>query len=224
VSGVPPDGVDGSRREGVGDELEVARLVLRRDVLVARVGRLGLRREVEEVDEQVRARHAVDGGVVHLGDHPDPAALEPLGQPHLPQGAAAVELAARHVGGEVAQLADAAGGGERGPPHVQVDVEVGVVEPDRVVEVERHWREPPAELGDEVHPLPQEVLHLLERVAARHRGGVEDHERRHVHVVGRRLPVEEGRVEAAQSLHDVSLSRWGVRIPAGMAPRNEYVF
>ena len=46
-----------------------------------------------------------------------------------------------------------------------------------------------------------EVLDLLEGVAARHRRRVDHHRRRDVHVVGRRLQVQERRVQAAQALH-----------------------
>mgnify|MGYP006137786031 CR=1 FL=1 len=60
-------------------------------------GRLGLRGrrrlglEAAQVGQQAHARHAVDGGVVHLGEHCDPAAGQALDDPHLPQRARAVQ-------------------------------------------------------------------------------------------------------------------------------------
>jgi hypothetical protein len=49
-----------------------------------------------------------------------------------------VQLAAVDVGREVAQLAHAPRGRQRGPSQVVVDVEFGVVDPDRVAQAHRH--------------------------------------------------------------------------------------
>ena len=45
------------------------------------------------------------------------------------------------------------GDGQAGPGEVVVEVEVGVVDPDRVVQAERHPHGPLAQGGDQVQPL-----------------------------------------------------------------------
>ena len=160
------------------------------------LGGLGL--QVEEHAQEFRARHAVDGAVVHLGDQRDLPVLEPLDDPHLPQWPVAVELAADDVGREVAQFAHAAGCREGGAPQVVVDVELGVVHPDRVAEAHRDLDEAALENRGQRDPVADQLADPPERVPAGHGGGVEDRCHGHVHVQGRRLHVEETRIEPGQ--------------------------
>src|SRR5581483_11266288 len=71
-------------------------------------------------------------------------------------------------------------------------------------------------------PFVHQLLHLLERVAPRHGGGIEDARRRHVHVVRPRLQIEERCIEPSQSLHGHSLpyfrSRDSLRSARGFPP------
>ena len=61
---------------------------------------------------------------------------QPLDQPQLPERLRAVELLGEDPRGEVAQLLLGAGRRQRGLAHVVVEVEVGVVDPDRAALVE----------------------------------------------------------------------------------------
>ena len=192
------------RGGGVAEQLEVVGDVLGLAPLGRRrVGGLGL--EVEQVDHQLGARRAVDGGVVDLGDDADAVLLEALDHPQLPQRAGAVERGAGDLAGHLAQLAAAAGAGAADAADVEVEVEVGVLDPDRVGQVERHLHQPAAERRHQVEPAADELLDVLERVAAGHRRRVEHHRHGHVHVVGRVLQVQEGGVEPGQSFHVRSL-------------------
>ena len=118
--------------------------------------RLGL--QVEQVDGELGARHAVDGGVVGLGDRGDEPVLEALDHVHLPQRPACgragrlMTSAANSASSSVA-----ARRGQRGPAHVVVEVEVGVLDPQRVVELERDLDEPAPERRQQ----GQAVLHQL---------------------------------------------------------------
>ena len=94
--------------------------------------------------------------------------------------------------------------GHRDVAHVVVEVEVGVVEPHRPVEVERHEREPLTELRQQRQPLGEVRLDLLERVPAGDGRRVEEHERLHLHRDAGVLEVQERRVHAAQSPHRIS--------------------
>jgi hypothetical protein len=76
------------------------------------------------------------------------------------------------------------------------DIEVGVLDPHRVVQIERHPQQPPSKRRQQVDPARDEVLHPLERVTARHLVGIEHDHDRHVHVHPRGLEVQEARVEA----------------------------
>src|SRR5690606_9974465 len=96
-------------------------------------------------------------------------------------------------------------GGAADAADVVVDVEVGVFYPHGVVEVERHVDQAPTEGWHQVEPLGDEVLDLLEGVAAGHGAGVEHHGHGHVHVVGGRLEVEECGVESGETFHGCPL-------------------
>ena len=93
------------------------------------------------MDHQVRAGHAVDRRVVHLRDRRDVAVLQALDDVHLPQRTGPVERTARDVADELRELLLAAGSGTTDPADVVVEVELGVLDPHRVVQVERDGRE-----------------------------------------------------------------------------------
>ena len=95
----------------------------------ARRGGVGL--GVEEDRGYVDPGDAVDQAVVGLADDREAVVLEPVDQPQLPQRLGPVEALGEGAGGEVAQLLLAAGGGEGGVADVVVEVQVGVVDPDR---------------------------------------------------------------------------------------------
>jgi hypothetical protein len=100
--------------------------------------------------------------------------------------------------------APAAGGGHPDAADVVVEVEVGILHPHRVVELERHLDEPPGERRDEVEAAADVLLDGVERVAPRHGRRVVDARHGHVHVAGRRLQIQERRVHAAQTLHPIT--------------------
>ena len=69
------------------------------------------------------------------------------------------------------------GGGDRVVADVEVDVEVGVLDPVRQVEAERHLDEAPPERGQLVDPFEDELLRRLDTRPAGHAGGVVDVQR-----------------------------------------------
>ena len=87
--------------------------------------------EVEEDGGDVDAGDAVDERVVALADDREAVAVEPLDQPQLPERLGAVELLGEDPRREVAQLLLGARRRQRGVAHVVVEVEEGVVDPDR---------------------------------------------------------------------------------------------
>ena len=114
-------------------------------------------RQVEDRDDELLARRAVDRRVVHLAERGDVAALEPVDQPDLPQRAGAVERDGDEMAGQLAQLLHACRAGHGDVAQVPVEVEVGVLDPDRVVQAERHLDEAAPERRREVEALLVEV-------------------------------------------------------------------
>jgi hypothetical protein len=163
----------------------------------------GLGLEVEQVREDLRARHAVDGAVVDLRElrhQPVPKALDDV---ELPERAAPVERAsddARHLLGKLPIVS-----GRREPdvPDVEVEIEVRVLDPVRVIEPERDLDEAAAVRRQQVHPLGDQALDVVQRGRGPGgAGGIEEGEPADVSVGRPRLHVEEARVEPGELLHD----------------------
>jgi hypothetical protein len=157
--------------------------------------------QVEQHGGELAAGDAVDDRVVDLGQHRHPAALEALDHPELPEGLPTVELDAHQVADQVPELLGASGRRDADAAHVQVDVEVRVLDEHRSIDAERHLDEAPAELGREVQPLGDPLLQEIDAEALGSGGGVGDEHGRHVHVPRGGLAVEEGGVDAAHPLH-----------------------
>ena len=160
------------------------------------LGARGVGTQVHEHGEQVRPRDAVDQCVVRLGQHGPAPVLEPLDHPDLPERLRAVELLRHHAPDELAQLALAPRGGQRGVAQVVLDVEVRVVHPDRPPELEGDDADLLAVARDEVE-LGVDHGH---DVGVRRRRALEDGHRGDVHVGHVVLDVEERRVQGAQAV------------------------
>ena len=102
---------------------------------------------------------------------------------------------------------------------VAVEVEAGVLDPQRVVDTERHRHQPPAERGQQVQALGQRLLHALERVPTGGGGRIEHRDLQRVHVQRRRLHVEEAGVEAGEPLHGHPAATPAASPDASRAPR-----
>ncbi len=122
--------------------------------------------------------------------------LQALNDVQLPQRLRAVEALGEDPAGELAQLLVASRGRQRGVAHVVVDVEAGVVHPERPAHLQWREGEPLAIPGDEL----QAGLELIHEVHARGRRPLEDHERAHVHVGRLLLLVQERCVDGGQPI------------------------
>ena len=162
----------------------------------ARVGRRGVGLGVEEDRGYVDPGDPVDQAVMGLADDREAVVLEPATSHSSHSGLVRSRLLGEGAGGEVAQLLLAAGGGEGGVADVVVEVQVGVVDPDRAALVEGDEAELLAEARDQVQPRLQVGAEL---VVGRRRA-VEDHRRGDVHVGAVALEVQEGGVEAGEAV------------------------
>jgi hypothetical protein len=128
--------------------------------------------------------------VVDLRDDGEPvAAGEPFDDPHLPQRLRAIELLRHDAAGEALQLILVARARQAGMSHVVLDVEVLIVDPDRVA-FERGVGEHLAVAWNQVEPRLDVVADPLHVDAARRgaeRPGFVGRGPGDVHVVGRAL-------------------------------------
>ena len=159
-------------------------------------GAEGVGRCVEEHGDDVDARDAVHERVVGLGQEREAVVLETLDDPDLPERLVAVELLREDAAGQVHELALRARGGQRGRADVVAQVQMRVVHPARAPLAERDEGEALAVARDE----PEAALDGLQEVVVGGRGSLEEHHRRHVHVRGRVLDVQERCVQPAQTV------------------------
>ena len=94
--------------------------------------RLGLGADVEQQLTEIDGLHAVDQRLVRLVEQGDVAIGEALDEVDLPQRAAAVERPRHDPGRQLAQLVERAGTWQGGAAYVVAEVELLVIDPDRV--------------------------------------------------------------------------------------------
>ena len=179
-----------------GDQLGARRLVLG---LPRLVGVRDLRRDGREVEHhgrQVDAADAVDERVMGLADQREATVVEPFDDPHLPQRLGAIQLLGHDPRDEAHQLLLGARRGQRGLADVVLEVEGGVVDPQRAAGLHRRLREPLAVARHEVQPRPDVVEHLL---VARRRALADD-QAADVHVRRGSLLRQERRVDCGQPI------------------------
>ena len=124
-------------------------------------GPSGVALEVEVLQGHLHATDAVGDGVVHLLHERRLAATEPLDDGELPQRAGAVEQVDHGQRRQIEQLAQAPRLGQGDPPHVVVDLEVRIVDPQGRRQVGRgrlHTPPEPRHRSDRpFHPRPEPV-------------------------------------------------------------------
>jgi hypothetical protein len=137
--------------------------------------------------------------MVDLAEHHHVAGVVAVDQVELPQRAGAVERARDDPRGLLGELLVVAGGGECELADVEVEVEVLVVNPVRVVEPERDLDEAPAERRQQRQPLGDQRLDVRAGEGAVRPGRrVEEREAPDVARLPRGLEREELRVETGE--------------------------
>src|SRR5690606_12831447 len=89
--------------------------------------------EAAQLRDECGTGDPVHPGVVHLRDDGDPAVVETVDEPHLPQWPGAIQGLRGDVSAQLRELGPAARGGYADVVDVPVEVEVVVVDPDRMV-------------------------------------------------------------------------------------------
>ena len=118
------------------------------------IGRTGFpgRLPVEQCAEQRHPPDAVGDDVVHLQEHPDPAAREPGQEPHLPRGTREVEPPAPQLLHRLDELCGVGLRRQGHDVHVPGEVDGGCVHPHRWPQQARRHVEHLAEPGHAVQP------------------------------------------------------------------------
>ncbi len=133
--------------------------------------------------------------------------LDPVDEVHLPQRPAAVEPALEDPRPLLGELAQVAGRGQRDLADVVVEVDVRLLDPERVVEAERDLDEAPAERREQVQALAQHRAQAADGDDAAGRGrGVVHGQAADVAVGPVVLERQELGVEARELSHGVSLA------------------
>ena len=127
--------------QGAGQQPGVGRVPVGVPLVAAEDLHLGVL--VEQHLAEVDGLDAVDERLVGLVEQRDPAVGQPLDEVDLPQRPGPVERPRDDPRDQLAQLLGVARAGQRGAAYVVADVEVLVVDPDRVGQVP----------GDRLHPL-----------------------------------------------------------------------
>ena len=157
--------------------------------------------ESAQLSQQVRGGDAVDTGVVHPEQHRDLAVGQSFDDPHLPQRLAAVERNPGDVRAEIGELLLTTGRRHCHPVHMPLDVEVAVLDPHRVVEIEDRVPDLSTERRQRPDPSFQLVTHLRERITPLHRLGIQLDQPDDVHQLRPRLQIQEGRIKTTQPFH-----------------------
>ena len=144
--------------------------------------------------------------MVDLGERGrHPPIVDSVDHVQLPQRSGTVERAGVDPADDVAQLLRRAGRWHRMVTNVEVEVEVGVLDPVRQIEPEWYLDEPSAERDEQPEPLLDEAAGRFEESVAAEPADVEQVERGDVTERAAGLHVEERRVHPGQLPHGRTL-------------------
>ena len=134
--------------------------------------------------------------MVRLADDGEARFSQPFDQPHLPKRLVPIERLREQAADQLLQLGFSARRRQSGVAHVVLEVELGLVDPDRPALLERN----------EHHALPvardllQPRLDQREEVPIRRRWALENGHRADVHMGAAILDFQEQRIEGAEAL------------------------
>ncbi len=156
---------------------------------------------------QIAGGHPVGQCVMDLADDGDATVGQALDEVHLPQWAVTVQRRAGNLADRLVELAAAARFLQPPRANVVVQVDVAVLPPHRVMELERDRDELIAERIKLVESAPNDVAELLDTEgAATEVLQLDDRHLEGVHMDVRRLAVQQDGIPATQSLHRFALS------------------
>ena len=211
--------VGGRRPQHLADaELVVAAAHARR----RRADIARLHGRIEQRQRQLHPGLAVERGVMDLGIEGEIAVLQPVDDEELPQRPRAVEQRGMQPPDQLLQLVHGAGPGQRHLADVVVEIDVVVLDPHRIGEVERHRGELVGEERRGVHPRGDHRAIFGGVVLAAVGGRLQQIERADMHRHLRRLDIEKAGVDGAEValVHVVLPPRVSCPLAGGSAQPN----
>jgi hypothetical protein len=160
----------------------------------------------EHPGEDGVGRHAVGQAVLVLEDHRLTATFEPVDQGRLPQGMSLVQVSFGDPGEQGVQGGGVTGGRNPFVTKVEGEVEIGIVDHDRMVEAQRHPHHPPPER----RKLIEAILQVGSQIIEGHRcavGGSQHTDRHGVHGLTGQVHVQEPGIFSRQA-HHLRPPRW----------------
>ena len=193
---------------GAGQELTEGRCGLTLPGLLRWFDGASDRVGVEQGGEHFDALHAVDGCVVNLLQKRYAIVGKTFDHPHFPQRMGPVERTSDEASHQFTKLLVVAGRCDGGFAHVEVEIEIGVVDPVRMIESERDRDEFAAQNGQHMEPLSDRLHQRCIKLARRPilvdcvhgKGG-------NVSELPGRLDTEEAGVESGQLAHRLTVPR-----------------
>ena len=162
--------------------------------------------QVHPARQQVGRGDTVGKGVVNLAKHRDPAVRQPFDEVHLPQRPAAIERRAGDPADRIIELAAASGAVDSIRTNVVLEVDLAVLPPHRMVELERDVDKLIAERVELVEATADDLTELVDaEMTALQLGDVDHRELEGVHVHGRSLAVQQHSVPPAKPLQKANL-------------------
>ena len=158
------------------------------------------RRHVVDHVGQRRAGAAVDAGVMHLGIKPDLVVLHAFEDIELPQRPGAVEQLGMHPADDALQRRAVVRRRQAAAEDMAVDVELVVLDPGGMIDVERRLFQPRFEDRRDMQPRGDHRLEVLEEVALVILGQAEDRHAPDMHRHFRRFQIQKRRVHRGQLL------------------------
>ena len=152
------------------------------------------RRHIVDHAGEGRTCAAVDAGVMHLGIEPDLVVLHAFEDIELPQRARAIEKLGMHPADDTLQRRPVIGRRQAAAEDMAVDVELVVLDPAGMIDVERRLFQPRLEDRGNVQPRGDHRLEVLEEVALVILGQTEDRHAPDMHRHFRRFQVQKRRV------------------------------
>ena len=153
---------------------------------------IGLRTSwVHDAGQQIRRRHPVGQGMVHLPDERESLIGHAFGEVKLPQRTAAIQRRAGDVPDDLIELPATTGGGHLHPAHVVVQIDRAILQPHRMMQSQRNVNKFVAQRIQQMQPTQKRVPEQIE--AEFTVGGVDDCDLERVRVQVRCLAVQQPR-------------------------------
>ena len=160
----------------------------------------GDRRHVVDHVGQRRARAAVDAGVMHLGIKPDLVVLHAFEDIELPERAGAIEQLGVHPADDALERGAVVRRRKAAAEDMAVDVELVVLDPGGMIDVERRLFQARFQDRRDVQPRGDHRLEVLEEVALVVLRQAEDRHASDMHRHFRRFQIQKRRIHRGQLL------------------------